>query len=71
MDSNHDGWAHLLALAQDLGNDGALTNDIQAKVGRFYTAANAGDVTALNERDAQIVCEAIMQSVKNTKSKRT
>lgn len=71
MDSNHDGWAHVSALAQDLGADDTLTDGVKAKVGDIYTRINGSTITALNERDAQTLCEAIMQSVKNTKSKRT
>jgi hypothetical protein len=71
MDSNHDGWAHLQALLQDLGADTTLTDAIKTKCSALYTAMNGGSLTVLNERDAQDVCEAIMQSVRNTKSKRT
>ena len=71
MTSSHDGWAHMRDLAQDLGADSTIKSDIRDKVLDVYTRINDGDITALNERDAQTLCEAIMQSVRDTKSLRS
>lgn len=69
MDNNHDAWAHLRDMCEDLGADYTLTDGIRKKVLDVYDRIDGGVITALNERDAQIVVEALLQSVRNTKSR--
>lgn len=69
MDTNDAGWVHLRDLCQDLGADYTLTDKVRTNVLDVYTRMNDSTITALNERDAQTVTEALMQSIRNTKSR--